>query len=146
MEVTALVISILSFVATVVVYFMHDRKIKSQEVRINQYELAKFEDEEVEKKAARIVIDKLVEPNIHGYNNVFILISNKGKAKAFNLKVWTEPKVLGSDYEVEFFNPGQDERRFVVLCISDDSDQFKVRYRWEDGLGSHEDSHIISFG
>ena len=54
MEVWGLIISILALLASAFTYFKHDKKLKEQERKINEYQLKQIEKEDLESKKAAI--------------------------------------------------------------------------------------------
>lgn len=54
MEMASIIISIVALLGSLVTYIIHDHKIKEQEKKINEYQLAKFKEEEEEGKKALI--------------------------------------------------------------------------------------------
>jgi hypothetical protein len=56
-------VSVLALAFTWYVYVKHDRILK-------KYQVKKYEEEERNKKAALIHVEKLMEPNIRGGNNI----------------------------------------------------------------------------
>ena len=54
MELYSLVISVLALIASVFTYLRHDKKLKEQERRINEYQLKQIEKEDLESKKAAI--------------------------------------------------------------------------------------------
>ena len=83
MDCWALILSILAIVGSVFTYFLHDRKIKRQEAKINEYQLAKLKEEEQENKKAQIC-GTIVK---HEKGKRVLKIYNKGKAPATNIRV-----------------------------------------------------------
>jgi len=83
MEMASIIISILALIGTVYTYFVHDRKIKRQESIINEYQLAKFKEEEEESKKAQIC------GNIVKYDSGKRVLKfyNRGKAMATNINI-----------------------------------------------------------
>ena len=54
MELYSLIISVLALIASVFTYLRHDKKLKEQERRINEYQLKQIEKEDLEGKKAAI--------------------------------------------------------------------------------------------
>ena len=50
MELYSLIISVLALIASVFTYLRHDKKLKEQERRINEYQLKQIEKEDLESK------------------------------------------------------------------------------------------------
>ena len=83
MDCWALILSVLAIAGSVFTYFSHDRKIKRQEAKINEYQLAKLKEEELENKKAQIS-GTIVK---HEKGKRVLKIYNKGKAPATNIRV-----------------------------------------------------------
>ena len=47
-------LSILAMLGSIITYFYHDRKIKKQEKKLNDYQLNKFKIEDIENNKAQI--------------------------------------------------------------------------------------------
>src|SRR5690554_4588750 len=90
MDLAGLVISCLALLGGVFTYCKHDKKIKSQDEKINQYKLELIEKQKVDEKKA------IIEANIikgESYKRI-IKVYNKGKAIARNVQV-NFPKLEG---------------------------------------------------
>lgn len=98
MEITSLIIAIVSLTWGAFTFWFYDRKTKKQDEKINSYTLAKIEEEKVEGKKA------LVEANLisKGKGNYTLKIFNKGKSEARNIRVEYVEK--GSNYNVMDFD------------------------------------------
>ena len=83
MEMASIIISIIALLGSLATYIIHDHKIKEQEKKINEYQLAKFKEEEEENKKA------LISGNIIKIERSqrVLKIYNKGKATATNINI-----------------------------------------------------------
>ena len=83
MELASLILSIIALLGSLVTYIVHDRKIKKQEAKINEYQLAKIKEEEEDSKKAQVC------GNIIKYDKGkrVLKVYNKGKAPAKNIKI-----------------------------------------------------------
>lgn len=78
----SLLISLLALGTSVFTYFRHDRKLKKQEQKINNYQIAQMEAAAEENKKANICGD------IRKSGNRYILtVSNRGKAIARDIRI-----------------------------------------------------------
>jgi len=83
MEMAGLFISIIALLCTLFTYFKHDRKIKKQDVLINEYLIEKIEKEKTEEKKAIIEVTVIK----HEESKRQIKIYNRGKSVAKNVIV-----------------------------------------------------------
>lgn len=83
MELASLILSIIALLGSLVTYIVHDRKIKKQEAKINEYQLAKIKEEEEDSKKAQVC------GNILKYDKGkrVLKVYNKGKAPAKNIRI-----------------------------------------------------------
>lgn len=77
------ILSIISLGFATFIYFKHDKRIKSQELLINEYQLNTHKEAEIEKKKA------IIKANIinRGNGSYRIKIFNSGQAVAKNIRV-----------------------------------------------------------
>lgn len=82
-ELISICLSSVAVVGTLFTYIKHDKKIKTQEAKLNQYQISQIEEEVIEKKKA------LVKANIfdEGPAGKKLKIFNAGKAKATNIRL-----------------------------------------------------------
>ena len=127
----ALFLSVLAIVGSIFTYFSHDRKIKKQEARINEYQLTKLKEEEEENKKALIsgnIIKKESGQRI-------LKIYNKGKAIATNINVQgleiREIDVYDKILPYELMNP-QDYSEIRFRIIMNAPPTLKLTYTWDD--------------
>ena len=139
MEIVSIIISILALMASVYTYFVHDRKIKQQEARINEYQLEKIKNEEEENKKA-LICGNIVK----GRDGLRILkIYNKGKATARNIDIQSsEPSIIRREYNndlpCELIQP-QDfmEIRFYAGHMPET--KVKITFTWDDDFKSENE-------
>lgn len=90
METWTLLISAVALVVSLYTYFAHDRKLKQQEQKINEYQLEQLQKEEQANKKADIVGEmSLIKAGDNGVLRVF----NRGFSSAKNIRI------EGFDYE-----------------------------------------------
>lgn len=139
LSIISLCVSFLALVFSVFVYVKHDKKLK-------EYQVYKIEEELRAKRSAVLRVEKVIEPNIRGFNDVFFVLRNDGRAKAIDVLLHCEPNIMvGGDFRIECLNPGQEERRMVALGLGD-GDKFELTYEWTDEEGRHKDSSWTCFG
>ena len=132
MEITSVIISILALFGSLITYIVHDRKIKSQEFKINNYMIDKLKREEAEDKKALIsgeIIKK--EANKH-----VLKVCNNGKAPANNINIQgLDIKGIGiidkERLHYELFNP-QDYFEIPFFLTIGVPSNIKLTYIWED--------------
>jgi len=131
MELASIIISIITLLGSLTGYLIHDRKIKKQEEKINEYLLAKYEEEKVENKKALIsgnIIKKERSQRV-------LKIYNKGKATATNINIQgldiQELELQDTILPYELLNP-QDyaEIRFLIIMYAPPT--IKLTYTWDD--------------
>jgi hypothetical protein len=134
MEYFAIVIASLSLIITVLVYFKHDREIKEQEVKLNEYQLGKHRTEQELAKKALISIScekKLNEKNLYDY---FIKVENIGKSTARNLLIEI-PKLNGiyegTDQQEIDLRPGKEYLINIGFSINAPP-VFLIKISWDD--------------
>ncbi|MBR4621176.1 MAG: hypothetical protein IKO46_09350 [Salinivirgaceae bacterium] len=132
MDCWALILSILAIVGSVFTYFLHDRKIKRQEAKINEYQLAKLKEEEQENKKAQIC-GTIVK---HEKGKRVLKIYNKGKAPATNIRVdgIDEKRCCVNGLELlpfELLNP-QEFIEIIIFSFYGNNHTLHVTYYWDD--------------
>lgn len=139
LEVISIAISIVAILGSLTTYLVHEKKLKSQERKINEYQIRKFEAEDAEMKKAFIRANLIKGDR----GKRIIKIYNKGKATARNVCFSI---VEGDDIENKLFighNPFplqyMNEHDYVDLIIhlhSGSPDQVTIRLTWEDDFKS----------
>jgi len=79
----SLILSIIAILGSLYTYIIHDRKIKAQEKLINDYQIAKIDEEKQQKKQA--LIRASIIKGIKGQRT--LKVYNKGKATAQNIRL-----------------------------------------------------------
>lgn len=128
-------LSILALSGTIYTYLKHDKKLKSQESRLNEYQLKKIGVEEIENKKALIKGNLLKGDKGKRTLKVF----NSGKAIAHNIRfevIEGEDGFLFVNNEIfpfEFLNP-QDGTEIIFHVHMDSPDKIKVKFFWDDSF------------
>lgn len=139
MELYSFIISVLALIASVFTYFMHDKKLKEQERRINEYQLKQIEKEDLESRKAAI------RGNIvKGLKGAIILkVYNSGRSTARNIRV----KGLDVDgvfyrkkeiFPYELMNP-QDYTELTMHLTYGYPSTIKLKYIWDDEFGCNNE-------
>lgn len=146
-EILSLVISIITLLFSIVVYWTHDRKLKTQERLLNEYHLRSFAQSETENKQA--VIRAVVKDNDRGGSRILRII-NKGKSKAKNLSIafsdQTQITLIRPElpYVINQLLPGEYREFVMFLCEGDDEATFM--FKWEDDFcKENEECQTIAF-
>ena len=142
MEMASIIISILALIATVYTYFVHDRKIKRQESIINEYQLAKFKEEEEEGKKA-LISGNIIKTE---RSQRVLKIYNKGKATATNINIQgldiREIELQDNILPYELLNP-QDYAQIKFLIVMNAPSTIKLTYTWDDAYQTGNSSTQI---
>ena len=132
MELASLILSIIALLGSLVTYIVHDRKIKKQEAKINEYQLAKIKEEEEDSKKAQVC------GNIIKYDKGkrVLKVYNKGKAPAKNIRIEgiDEEKfcVSGLDlFPYELLNP-QESIEITIFSHLGIRNTLPLSYYWDD--------------
>ena len=131
MEMASIIISIIALLGSLATYIIHDHKIKEQEKMINEYQLAKYKEEEEENKKA------LISGNIikKERGQRVLKIYNKGKATATNINIQgldiKELDIYDKILPYELLHPqGYTEIRFMLIMEAPST--IRLTYTWDD--------------
>ena len=139
MELYSLIISVLALIASVFTYLRHDKKLKEQERRINEYQLKQIEKEDLESKKAAIR-GNIVKGLKSGRT---LKVYNSGRATAHNIRV----EGLGVDgifymgrdiFPYELMNP-QDYTELTMHLTCGCPSTIKLKYIWDDEYGNNNE-------
>lgn len=139
MEVWGLIISILALAASAFTYFMHDKKLKDQERKINEYQLKQIEKEDLESKKAAIRGN--IVKNLKG--NRTLKVYNSGRAIARNIRIeglGVEGLFHRADevFPYELMNP-QDYTEVNIMLFNNCAPTIKLKYIWDDESGKNNE-------
>ena len=141
MEWISLVISCISLLGAAFVYFSIDKKLKRQQLLLNDYALQKKMVEEDELKSARI------EATGRGENGMaYFIVQNVGKAAARNVRFSLDTALIldSNPFPLKIMSPTDSVRVGVILSLSDPVSTIGT-FTWEDELGEHSLPHVLSF-
>ena len=135
MELYSLVISVLALIASVFTYLRHDKKLKEQERRINEYQLKQIEKEDLESKKAAIRGN--IVKGLKGGRT--LKVYNSGRATARNIRVegLDVNGVIhrgGDIFPYELMNP-QDYTELTIHLVMGCPSTLKLKYIWDDEFG-----------
>ena len=139
MELYSLIISVLALIASVFTYLRHDKKLKEQERRIDEYQLKQIEKENLENKKAAIR-GNIVKGLKSGRT---LKVYNSGRATARNIRV-EGLDVNGIFYmrrdifPYELMNP-QDYTELTMHLTCGCPSTIKLKYIWDDEFGDNNE-------
>ena len=139
MEVWGLIISILALVASAFTYFKHDKKLKEQERKINEYQLKQIEKEDLESKKAAIRGN--IVKGLKGKRT--LKVYNSGRAIARNIRIEgldVEGLFHRADevFPYELMNP-QDYTEVNIMLFNNCAPTIKLKYIWDDESGKNNE-------
>lgn len=139
MEVCGLIISILALAASAFTYFKHDKKLKDQERKINEYQLKQIEKEDLESKKAAIRGN--IVKDIKAIR--MLKVYNSGRAIARNIRIeGLDVKGLfhsaDSFFPYELMNP-QDYTEMTIHLVKGYPATIKLKYIWDDDSGKNNE-------
>lgn len=135
MEIWSLIIAILALLFSAFTYFKHDKKLKDQERKINEYQLKKIEKDDLESKKA--AIQGNIVKGLKG--NRMLKVYNSGRAIARNIRIEgldVEGLFHRADeiFPYELMNP-QDYTEVHIMLFNNCSPTIKLKYIWDDESG-----------
>jgi hypothetical protein len=139
MELYSLIISVLALIASVFTYLRHDKKLKEQERRINEYQLKQIEKEDLESKKAAIRGN--IVKGLKGGRT--LKVYNSGRATARNIRV-EGLDVNGIFYmrrdifPYELMNP-QDYTEVTIHLVACCPSTIKLKYILDDEYGDNNE-------
>ena len=139
MELYSLIISVLALIASVFTYLRHDKKLKEQERRINEYQLKQIEKENLDNKKAAIRGN--IVKGLKGGRT--LKVYNSGRATARNIRV-EGLDVNGIFYmrrdifPYELMNP-QDYTELTMHLTCGCPSTIKLKYIWDDEYGNNNE-------
>lgn len=139
----SLLLSILALIANVFTYFKHDKKLKEQERKINEYQLKQIEKEDLESKKAAIRGN--IVKGLKGGRT--LKVYNSGRATARNIRVegLDVNGVIhrgGDIFPYELMNP-QDYTELTIHLVMGCPSTLKLKYIWDDEFGLNNEFEQI---
>ena len=139
MELYSLIISVLALIASVFTYLRHDKKLKEQERRINEYQLKQIEKEDLESKKAAIRGN--IVKGLKGGRT--LKVYNSGRATARNIRVEgldVNGLIHRADelFPYELMNP-QDYTEVTIHLVACCPSTIKLKYIWDDEYGDNNE-------
>lgn len=149
MDVGSIISSVLSLLAigvTARVYYKHDKRLKEQDAKINDYQLKKIEAEEAENKQAKVRANLIKGDKGKRTLKVF----NSGKSVAKNIYVEFiddshKGVIIGSfPKPFELLNTHDNFEISINTYIGGSSGLLKVKLTWEDDF-SNDNEYVQHF-
>lgn len=145
MEIISMVISCVSLLLGVFTFCFYDRKIKTQDAKINEYQIQRFEKEEEENKKAQVRANI-----IKGDKGSRILkIYNSGKSDAYNVRIDFLSGMKGflcidNVFPYEKLMPKDGTSVNIQLYI-DAPEKTKIKLLWDDDYQkNNENTQILT--
>lgn len=142
-SVIALVVSVLTLLFTIATYIIHDRKIKTQELKLINYQLKQIEHEKEQLLVAKL--ESSLSPN-RGSRTLTTI--NYGKSPARNVRI----EIISESDSVAYLKKpphpilkyGEKISHPLHLVESNDN-SLTIRYYWDDDSGNNrEDFQVLS--
>lgn len=133
MECVSLIVSILALLISAICFIRYDRKIKKQQLIINQYIIQEKEEEKRNNKCAKISCS-IIKGN-RGTRT--LIISNAGLAPARNINVTDIREIKGIlqtgglVFPYLLLNPGEKIEIPFMISLSS-PDKINIKCRWDD--------------
>lgn len=133
MECVSLIVSILALLISAICFIRYDRKIKKQQLIINQYIIQEKEEEKRNNKCAKISCS-IIKGN-RGTRT--LIISNAGLAPARNINVTDIREIKGIlqtgglVFPYSLLNPGEKIEIPFMISLSS-PDKINIKCRWDD--------------
>lgn len=139
MEVWGLIISILALLASAFTYFKHDKKLKEQERKINEYQLKQIEKEDLESKKAAIRGN--IVKGLKGKRTLKVYNSSRAIARNIRIEGLDVEGLFHRADEVfpyELMNP-QDYTEVNIMLFNNCAPTIKLKYIWDDESGKNNE-------
>lgn len=141
MALVALIISFLNLMGGILLYYRHDKKIKEQEVRLNELRIKELKKQEQLESQAKMCCNLLCD----GKGNCKIRFFNAGKVNARNVRVVIkdEDKIKGVFYDsrwgpYDLITP-QGYREERIVLGSDHTPTLHFLIIWDDDFAKNRE-------
>ena len=143
------ILSFISLVASGVTFFVYNKRLNKQNLRINEFTLREQKEKEEDSKKAVINIDHIY----YGSGSGDIIISNVGKSDARNLKINIDEKDdsgihwrIGKLFPYSCLTPGSSIKFHYGLLSGYQVDPI-VTFEWDDDFSDNRTSrHSVFLG
>ncbi|HCM29237.1 MAG TPA: hypothetical protein PLK25_06725 [Bacteroidales bacterium] len=135
------ILSIFAIVFQLYIYIIYDRKLKKQQVQINDYDLNEKKQKEIESKQANIEHTIIIGEK----NNKCLIIINKGMSTARNFAVLLPDNVnVQIVYSHDIFDLPPDCYVDIPYSFTFDSDfKFLIKVKWDDDYKENNEKEIL---
>ena len=122
-------------------YFRHDKKIKEQEIKLNEIALKNESLKAEERLHAKIKADVEMKQGI-----IILIVRNSGLAiaKDVNFSLSPELPIISDILPIEFMNPG-DRVRVVAINALGGPNKAQATFTWKDEAGEQTYHQILVF-
>src|SRR5690606_19689396 len=115
-------------------FFFYDRRIKAQEKKLNDFQLKRFDDEEMENKKAEL------RANMYSNGKSRKLkVYNKGRACARNIDIKLEDDhpflISNNPFPIEYMHP-QDYNELTVHLTTGIKNKIEIIISWDDDFAT----------
>ena len=134
MEIASLIISVLAILGSLLVYVLHDRKLKKQESKLNELQLSEIEMSKEDRIKAIVRMDTCYMSKGKGILYLF----NEGQAEAKNITWLFDNEILekiNKEGNYERLSPGQ-RIGFNYYLLTGKDDKTNVTITWEDDFST----------
>lgn len=134
MEIASLIISVLAILGSLLVYVLHDRKLKKQESKLNELQLSEIEMSKEDRIKAIVRMDTCYMSNGKG----ILFLFNEGQAEARSISWLFDNDILGNinkEDAYERLSPGQ-RIGFNYYFLKRNDEKTNVTITWEDDFST----------
>lgn len=134
MEIASLIISVLAILGSLLVYVLHDRKLKKQESKLNELQLSEIEMSKEDRIKAIVRMDTCYMSNGKG----ILFLFNEGQAEARSISWLFDNDILGNinkEDTYERLSPGQ-RIGFNYYFLKRNDEKTNVTITWEDDFST----------
>ena len=134
MEIASLIISVLAILGSLLVYVLHDRKLKKQESKLNELQLSEIEMSKEDRIKAIVRMDT----SYMSKGNCILHLFNEGQAEARNISWVFDNDILGNINKEDTYErllPGQ-RIGFNYYLFKRNDEKTNVTITWEDDFST----------
>lgn len=141
MDFISILISCLALLFSIFGYFRHDKKLKEQEIKLNEIALRNESQKEEERLHAKISADVELK-----HARIVLIVRNSGLAiaKDVNFSLSPELPITNKVLPIEFMNPG-DYVRVTAFNMLGGPNKTQATFTWKDEAGEQTYRQILVF-
>lgn len=128
-----------------------DRKVKTQEIALNEIQLKKWKEEDLSKKAIIEAYTYRTPATRYSKSGCKMKVYNKGKSSAKNIRIYS--KDLNTDPLIQLnindrllpyplLHPQASFEIIIFLC-NGHAETLKIKFMWDDDYGSNQEREQI---